>query len=87
MLIATTEVKPQSFVLKREGREDFHFIPGKEYFHEKRGGRYKLIAITNTGATDPDYPPTVAYFNIETNDYWTKAPERFADGMKLIQTD
>lgn len=82
MLTAINDEARKSYRLIREGKPDFLFIPGARYSH-KRGGQYRIIGVGNTTATDPDYPPTVAYENIETGEFWTKGVERFADGMKL----
>lgn len=85
MLIQINDQQRKSYRLVRDGKDDFLFIPGAEY-HHKKGGKYRIIVITNTGATDSDYPVSVTYENIETGEPWSKGFERFADGMTLVRS-
>jgi hypothetical protein len=41
-------------------------------WRHKNGNVYKVAVITNVGSVRPEYPPTVVYFNVRTDTWWSR---------------
>jgi hypothetical protein len=45
------------------------------------GAVYQVAVITNVGSVRPDYPPTVVYFNLETDTWWSRPVSSWSRSM------
>lgn len=45
----------------------------KSVWRHTNGNHYKVAALTNMGSTNPQYVPTVVYFNVEHGTWWSRS--------------
>lgn len=46
--------------------------PNSFWLHERTGGRYRVICVTNTFAPSEKFPVTVVYQNIKEGHIWSR---------------
>jgi hypothetical protein len=62
-------------------------IPEKSslYAHKESGQVYEIIAVSNTTATQPGWPITVFYTNLETSELWSRPLDAWLDRLILLK--
>jgi predicted alpha/beta superfamily hydrolase len=58
---------------------------GSTWRHDATGNVYRVAVLTNKDAKKPEkYPPTVVYFNVVTDTWWSLPVSQWHDGRTRI---
>lgn len=60
--------------------------PVNSVWQHTNGNQYQVAVITNATSIKPNYPPTVVYFNVINDTWWSRPVSEWARSMTRIDT-